>query len=84
MVETACGAESLVLAEVFDGDIRVCAGAVLDEVAEDGLVIVADDEDFADLWESGDCGEAVLDDRMAGDFEEWLPTSMSSLRVLCI
>lgn len=48
------------------------ARALLDEVAEDGLVVVADDEDFLDLGDFGDGGEAVGDDGVAGDFEEGL------------
>lgn len=52
--------------------MRVGAVGVLDEVAEDGLVVVADDEDLADLGDLGDGGEAVLDYRVAGDFEEGL------------
>ncbi len=39
----------MVLAEVAEGDVGVRAGAVLDEVAEDALVVVADDEDLTDL-----------------------------------
>jgi len=62
----------LVFAEVFDGDLRVCARAVFDEVAEDGFVVVADNEDFADVGEAGDGGEAVGDDGVAGDLEEGL------------
>lgn len=45
---------------------------ILDEVAKDGLVVVADEEDFGDLGDSGDGVEAVLDDGLAGDFEEGL------------
>lgn len=62
----------MVLAQVADGDGRVGARAVLDEVAEDALVVVADDEDFADLGDAGDGGEAVGDDGVPGDFEEGL------------
>lgn len=45
---------------------------VLDKVAEDGLVVVADEEDFGDLGDSGDGVEAVLDDGLAGNFEQGL------------
>ena len=72
MVQAASGAQGLVLAEVLDGDVRVGAVGVLDEVAEDRLVVVADDEDLADLGDFGDGGEAVLDYRVAGDLEEGL------------
>lgn len=50
----------------------VCAAAVLDEVAEDALVVVADNEDLADLWDSCDGGEAVLNDGVSRDLEERL------------
>lgn len=36
--------------------------AVLDEIPEDTLIVVADDEDLADLRKLCDCGEAVGDD----------------------
>lgn len=50
------------------------ARAVLDKVTEDRLVVVADDEDFVNLGNFGDRGEAVGNDGMAGDFEERLRT----------
>lgn len=50
----------------------VGSGAVLNEVAEDALVVVADDEDLANLGHPGDSSEAVLNDRVARDFEERL------------
>jgi hypothetical protein len=59
VVETASRPESLVLAQVFDRDLGVGASAVLDEVAEDCLIVVTDNEDLADLGEFGDGGEAV-------------------------
>lgn len=46
--------------------------SILDEVAEDGLVVVTDKEDFGDLGYSGNSIEAVLDNGFAGDFEEGL------------
>ena len=72
MIEATGCTECLVLTEVLDGDVWVGAGGVLDEVAEDGLVVVADDEDLADLRDFGYCGKAVLDDGVAGNFEERL------------
>jgi hypothetical protein len=72
VIETTSGSQRLVLAEVLYADLRVCARAILDKLPEDGLVVVADDEDLADLWHAGDSGEAMLDDRVAGDFEERL------------
>jgi hypothetical protein len=59
MVETTSRSKSLVLAQVFDGDLRVSAATVLDEVAEDGLIVVTDNEDLANLGELGDGSEAV-------------------------
>ena len=65
VVQAARGTEGLILAEVFDGDVWVYSAAVFDEVAEDALVVVTDDEDFADFGNFGDGGEAVGDDRVA-------------------
>jgi len=39
--------------------MRVCARAVLDEVAEDGLIVVTNNEDLVDLGQFGDGSEAV-------------------------
>lgn len=72
MVESSSSAESLVFAEVLYADLWVGTRAVLDEIAEDALVVVADDEDFADLGDFGDCLEAVFDDGVSCDFEEGL------------
>lgn len=72
MVETAGRSQSLVLAQVLDADVRVGSRAVLDEVAENALVVVANDEDFADLLNTCNSSEAVLDDRVTCDFEERL------------
>lgn len=72
MVETTSSAESLVFAQVLDGNVRVIAGGILDEVAEDGFVVVSNDEDFLDLRDLGNGREAVVDDRVAGNFEERL------------
>lgn len=60
-------------------DLRVCARAVLDEVAEDRLVVVANDEDFADLRDPSDSCKAMRDDRVAGDFEKRLCAGVSGL-----
>lgn len=42
MVETTGGTKGLVFSQVLDGKVGVGNGGILDEVAEDGLVIVAD------------------------------------------
>jgi len=39
--------------------MRVCTRAVLDKVAEDGLIVVSNNEDLVDLGEFGDGSEAV-------------------------
>lgn len=72
MVKTTSRTESLIFAKVLDADLWVCARAVLDEVAEYGLVIVANNEYFVDLRDTSDCLEAVLDDWVASNLEEWL------------
>jgi hypothetical protein len=74
VVKATSGSKSLVLAQILDGDTRELLGRVLDEVAEDGLVVVADDVDLLNLLvgNAGDRGEAVPDDGVAGDFEQRL------------
>jgi hypothetical protein len=59
VVKTTSSSESLVFAQVFHGDLRMCAGAVLDEVAEDCLIVVTNNEDLVDLRKFGDRSEAV-------------------------
>lgn len=74
VVETASGAEGLVLAQVLDGDGGELLGRVLDEVAENRFIVVSDNVDLLDLL-VGDAvngGEAVPDDGVAGNFEERL------------
>lgn len=72
MVQAASSAEGFILAEVLDGDGGELLCRVLDEVAEDGLVVVTDDVDLLDLLvgDAGDGAQAVPDDGVAGDFEE--------------
>lgn len=72
MVETSCGAECLVFSEVLDAQLWEVVRDGVDEGLEDGLFIVADDEDFLDLWNGGDSAEAVLDNGVAGDREQRL------------
>lgn len=72
VVQTAGGAQCLVLAQIPQVNAGEFLGRVLDEVAEDGLVVVADDVDFLDLLDAGNGREAVPDDGVAGDFEEGL------------
>jgi hypothetical protein len=50
VVETASCAKCLILAQVLDCDARELLGRVLNEVAENRLVVVADDADFLDLF----------------------------------
>lgn len=72
VVQTAGGAQGLVLAQISQVDAGELLGRVLDEVAEDGLVVVADDVDVLDLLDAGNGRQAVPDDGVAGDFEEGL------------
>lgn len=74
VVETTSRSKSLVLAQVLDGDGGELLGGVLDEIAEDGLVVVADNVDLLDLLvgDASDGRQAVPDDRVTGDFEQRL------------
>lgn len=49
----------------------------MNERAEDGLIIVPNNEDFFDLFDLCDCTEAVLDDGMTGDLEKWFLQTIS-------
>ena len=72
VVQATGGAEGLVFAQVFDGEVGEGGRGVLDEVAEDGLVVVADEVDFVYGRHLGDGGQAVVDDGVASDIEEGL------------
>lgn len=72
MVETSCRAECLVFSQVLDAQLWEVVGDGVDEGLEDGFLVVADDEDFLDLWDGCDRAEAVLDDGVAGDREQRL------------
>jgi hypothetical protein len=47
-------------------------GTLLNEVTEDGLIVVADQKDFLNLGYFGNSSKAVLDYGVAGDVEERL------------
>lgn len=72
MIKTTCCAQCLVFAEVFDAQLWEAIGDGVDERLEDGLLIVADNEDFLDLRDAGNGAEAVLDNWVACDREERL------------
>jgi len=72
VVQAAGGAEGFVFTEVFDRKLGELVAGVFDEVAEDGLVVVADHADFLDVGDFGNGGQAVPDDGMAGDVEQRL------------
>jgi len=70
--ETTSSPESLVLAKITDGDLRVLFCGLLNERAEDGLVVVTNNKDLLDVANLGDGAEAVLENGVTGDFEERL------------
>ena len=72
VVQAAGGAEGLILSQVADGDGGELLGRVLDEVAEDGLVVVADDVHLLNDGDAGDGRQAVPDDGVAGHLEQRL------------
>ena len=72
MVEASCSPQSLVFAQVYDLDLREFLGGILDEVAEDGFIVISDHADFLNVRDLRDGGEAVPDDGMASNFEEGL------------
>lgn len=56
----------------MDAELGVVLGGVFDELAEDGLVVVSDQDHFADVGNLGDGLQAVTEDGVTGDFEERL------------
>jgi hypothetical protein len=72
VVQAAGGAQGLVFAEVLDGQVGELARRILNEVAEDGFLVVADEVDLLDGGDLVDGGEAVPDDGVAGDVEKGL------------
>lgn len=75
VVQSTSSAQRLVLAQISQVDAGELLGRVLDEVAEDGLVVVADDVDFLDLLDAGNGREAVPDDGVAGTSKRGLGRS---------
>lgn len=78
VVETAGCAEGGVLAEVLESELREFGGPLLDEGGEDGLVVVANEDYFFDGGDLGDGDEGVVDEGVAGDFEEGLAEAESA------
>ena len=72
MVKTSCCAQSLVFSQVNDLDLGELLGRVLDEVAEDRLVVVSNNAYFLNVGDLCDGGETVPDDGVACNFEERL------------
>lgn len=72
VVETTCGSESLILAEILDSELWELGGGVLDEVAENVLLIVSNHADLLNIWNLCDGGKAVPDDWVSSNIEEWL------------
>ena len=72
MIQSAGSAQRFIFSQVTDGNVWMCFGLVLDEVAKDGFIIVSDNVDFFDLRDLGYGLEAVFDDRVTCDLEKWL------------
>lgn len=56
----------------MDAELGVVLGGVFDELAEDGLVVVSDQNHFADVGDLGDGLQTVTENGVTGDFEERL------------
>lgn len=72
MVQAARSAQGLVLSQVSQVDAGELSGRVLDKVAEDRLIVVADDVDLLDLLDARNGVEAVPDDGVASNVKERL------------
>lgn len=69
VVETASGSQRGVFSQVLDLQLRELLGRVLDEITEDGLVIVTDQNNFPESRNLRNSLEAMVDDGVAGDLE---------------
>lgn len=72
MVETASGAQSRIFTQVLHLELRELLGGVLNEVAEDSFIVVADEDDLTNIGDLGESFQAMVDYRMTGDFKEGL------------
>lgn len=72
MIQASCSAQCLVFSEVFDAQLREDIRDGVNEWLEDGLFIVANDENFLDFGDVCDCAKAVLNDGVTCDREEGL------------
>jgi len=79
VVQATGGTQRLVLAQVLDGKVGELQRRVLNEVAEDGFFVVADQVDLVDRGNLADGSQAVPDDGMPGDVEEGLETMSVSM-----
>ena len=72
MVETASGTQGLIFAQILNAQVWEFFAGILDEVAEDAFVVVSNENDLAKTRDFGDSFERVGDDRVPGDFKQWL------------
>lgn len=72
VVQTTCGAQRCVLPQVLNAELGELLRSILDKVPEDSLVIVSDQNNLAHIVDLGDRLQAVVDDGVAGDFEQGL------------
>ena len=62
----------MILPQVLDGQLGELGGSILDEIAENGLLVVADQVDFVYRGDLVNGGQAVPDDWVASNVEEGL------------
>jgi hypothetical protein len=69
VVESSSRAQRGVLAEVLDAELGKLLDGVLDEVAENRLIVVADEDYFADIGDFRQRFQAVANNGVTGDVE---------------
>jgi hypothetical protein len=72
VVESSCGSQCLVLAQVYDLNFRELLARVLDEVAENTFLVISNYANLLDIWDLRNGGKAVPDNRVTSDFEQGL------------
>jgi hypothetical protein len=56
----------------LDSELGELLARVLDEIAEDRFIVVANQDDFSDIGDFGKSLEAVVDNGVPGNFEKGL------------
>lgn len=83
VVETTGRTQRSVFPQVLDAELGELLRGILDKVTEDALIVVSNQNDLAHIGDLGERGEAVVNDRVAGDFEKGLTSRKKASGPIC-